>query len=58
MGKRGTLPVRKRQHSKTAEALRAERIAEELAMTPRQRVLQALELGEWIETELLSRVKK
>ena len=58
MGKRSTLPVRKRRPSKTADALRAERIAEELAMTPRERVLQALQLGEWVRTELLPRVKK
>jgi hypothetical protein len=58
MGKRSTLPVRRRRPSKTAETLRAERIAEELAMTPRQRVLQALELGEWVRKELLPGVKE
>jgi len=58
MGKRSTLPVRKRQPSKSADWARDQRIAEELAMTPRERVLQALELGEWVRKELLPRVKK
>jgi len=58
MRKRPTSPVRKRRPSKIAEAVRAECLAEELAMTPRERVLQALELGEWVRTELLPRVKK
>jgi len=58
MGKRSTLPVRKRRPSKTADWARDQRIAEELAMTPRERVLQALELGQWIREELLPRVKK
>ena len=58
MSKKLTLPLSKRRPSKTADALRAERIAEELAMTPRERVLQALELGEWVRAELLPRVKK
>lgn len=58
MGKRSTLPARKRRPSKSADWARDQRIAEELAMTPRQRVLQALELGEWVSKELLPRVKK
>ncbi|HYV46780.1 MAG TPA: hypothetical protein VFA20_18075 [Myxococcaceae bacterium] len=52
------MPVRKRQPSKSADWARDQRIAEELAMTPRERVLQALELGEWVRKELLPRVKK
>ncbi len=58
MVKKSAAPLRKRRPSKTADWARDQRIAGELAMTPRERVLQALELGEWVRTELLPRVKK
>jgi hypothetical protein len=44
MGKKSAAPLRKRRPSKSADWARDQRIAEELAMTPRERVLQALAL--------------